>query len=198
MHFLKIAAPFMALASSASAGLLRRSMSSEAMVANINNITQQSSNLMPVVMNIQAPVEVLGDSLRKRQTNPFEPVINGFRDIITTAQDDITAMSGTPAYSDSEAQPVCDAFTDFVKVHQELLKIVIGKSGLLESVFLGPVASVLRTLEDAVDTLAFGIIDAVPVCADSATSQKSNLDDTLGKAICAYTPGGTLGLNLFC
>jgi hypothetical protein len=47
-------------------------------------------------------------------------------------------------------------------------------------------------------TLAFGIIDSVPVCADKATSQKSSLDDTLGKAICAYTPAGTLGLNLFC
>jgi hypothetical protein len=86
----------------------------------------------------------------------------------------------------------------FVVVHQELLKILIGKSGLLEGIFLGPVAAVLRTLESVVDTLAFGIIDSAPVCEATATTDKSNLDDTLGKAVCAYTPGGTLGLDLFC
>jgi hypothetical protein len=47
-------------------------------------------------------------------------------------------------------------------------------------------------------TLAFGIIDSVPFCADKATANKDDLDETLGKAICAYTPAGTLGLDLFC
>lgn len=41
--------------------------------------------------------------------------------------------------------------TQFVIVHQNLLSLLIGKSGLLESVFLGPVASVLRSLESVVD-----------------------------------------------
>lgn len=94
---------------------------------------------------------------------------------------------------------------------------MIGKSGLLEGIFLGPVAAVLRGLENTVDvcpcfqmcwtisqlltqtqTLAFGIIDSVPTCETMATQKKRNLDDTLGKAICAYTPGGSLGLDLFC
>lgn len=47
-------------------------------------------------------------------------------------------------------------------------------------------------------TLAFGVIDSVPFCADNATSDKDNLDGTLSKAICAYTPGGSLGVDVFC
>ena len=39
----------------------------------------------------------------------------------------------------------------FVVVHQNLLKVMIGKSGLLQGVFLGPVAAVLRSLEGVVD-----------------------------------------------
>ena len=53
-------------------------------------------------------------------------------------------------------------------------------------------------LINIVQTLAFDIIDSVPFCADKATANKNDLDETLGKAICAYTPAGTLGLNLFC
>lgn len=41
--------------------------------------------------------------------------------------------------------------SQFVVVHQNLLNVVIGKSGLLQSIFLGPVASVLRSLEGVVD-----------------------------------------------
>lgn len=59
-------------------------------------------------------------------------------------------------------------------------------------------AAVLRSLEGVVDTFAFGVIDVVPVCEADATMKKSNLDDTLGKAVCAYTPGGSLGVDLFC
>lgn len=83
-------------------------------------------------------------------------------------------------------------------MHQELLKIVIGKSGLLEGIFLGPVAAVLRSLEGVIDTLSFGVIDSAPVCEAAATTDKSHLDDILGKAVCAYTPGGSLGIDLFC
>lgn len=75
---------------------------------------------------------------------------------------------------------------------------MIGKSGILEGIFLGPVAAVLRSLEDVVDTFAFGLIDVVPVCMADATTKKNSLDDTLGKAVCAYTPGGSLGVDLFC
>lgn len=52
----------------------------------------------------------------------------------------------------------------FVHVHQQLLNIVIGKSGVLQGIFLGPVAAILRSLEGVVDVSivalrSHGIID---------------------------------------
>lgn len=71
----------------------------------------------------------------------------------------------------------------FVQVHQELLKTVIGKHGLLSlTPFTQPIAAVLRTLEGVVDGLAYGIIDAVPNCAQDATNNKNSLDSTLTEA----------------
>lgn len=55
-----------------------------------------------------------------------------------------------------------------------------------------------RLLTKVIQTLAYGVIDSVPFCADNATSDKDNLDGTLSKAICAYTPGGSLGVDVFC
>ncbi|KAF2762484.1 hypothetical protein EJ05DRAFT_471496 [Pseudovirgaria hyperparasitica] len=164
------------------------------MVANINQITQLSQDLQPIASSIQTGETVIA----KRQQNPFEPVIRGFSEIINVAQRDIENMDGTGKYPDAEAQQVCNAFSTFVVVHQRLLNIVIGKSGLLEGIFLGPVAAVLRSLESTVDTLAFGIIDSVPGCQADATTKLESLDVTLGKAVCAYTPGGSLGVNVFC
>lgn len=72
-------------------------------------------------------------------------------------------------------------------VHQELLKTIIGKHGILSlTPFTQPIAAVLRTLEGVVDTLAFGIIDTVPTCAQDATQNKNNLDSTLQDAQDTY------------
>ncbi|CAI7676812.1 unnamed protein product [Penicillium manginii] len=88
-----------------------------------------------------------------------------------------------PAYSDTEQQAVCTAFREFVMIHQELLKTVIGKHGLLSlTPFTKPIAAVLQTLEGGVDELAFGIIDSVPTCAQDATQNKNSLDSTLRDA----------------
>ncbi|KAH0285472.1 hypothetical protein M436DRAFT_85319 [Aureobasidium namibiae CBS 147.97] len=202
MHFSSLFTPIVALlATTVSASPIeKRAVTADQMVTTINKITQQSKALTTVAnkINPMNGVPLLGPGAGSGSTS-FNDVITGFQGIIQTGTTAITNMDGTAAYTDAtEEQKVCDAFANFVVVHQNLLQVVIGKSGLLQGVFLDPVAAVLRSLEGVVDTLAFGIIDSVPVCADKATSQKSDLDDTLGKAICAYTPAGTLGLNLFC
>lgn len=72
-------------------------------------------------------------------------------------------------------------------VHQALLKTVIGKHGLLSlTPFTQPIGAVLRTLEGGVDTLAFGIIDSVPTCAQDSTQNKNSLDSTLSDAVEKY------------
>lgn len=80
------------------------------------------------------------------------------------------------------------ATTQFVRVHQRLLDIVIGKESLLASTPAASLlAAALRALESIVDKLAFGIIDLVPTCADGAKSDLSKLDDTIAKAIKTYS-----------
>ncbi|KAI4718188.1 hypothetical protein E4T48_05611 [Aureobasidium sp. EXF-10727] len=202
MHFSSIFTPVVALLATtvAASPIEKRAVTSDQMVQTLKGLTQQSKSLATIASQINPMngVPLLGPGAGSGSTS-FNDVITGFQGIIQTGSDAITNMEGTASYTDTAAeQQVCDAFSDFVIVHQNLLKIVIGKSGLLQGVFLGPVAAVLRSLEGVVDSLAFGVIDSVPVCADKATSEKGNLDDTLAKAICAYTPAGTLGLNLFC
>lgn len=82
-----------------------------------------------------------------------KPVIDGFQDFDKKAQADIEAMpqTGAPISGDAAQKEVCTAFTAFVAAHQETLKYVIGKSGLLEGIFLGPVAAVLRQHENVLD-----------------------------------------------
>ncbi|GAB1734378.1 hypothetical protein NU195Hw_g5193t1 [Hortaea werneckii] len=170
----------------------KRAVTADQMVANIKKVTQLSQDLQPKADAIST------DGLGFVTTNQFQPVIEGFQQIIRVVYDDIDSMSDSTEYTAANAQPVCDAFSDFIVVHQELLRIMIGKSGLLESIFLGPVAAVLRSLEEVVDSLAFGVIDSVPSCQASATQQKRDLDDTLDKAICVYTPAGSLIGGLTC
>ncbi|KAH0378678.1 hypothetical protein KCU92_g8589, partial [Aureobasidium melanogenum] len=202
MHFSSLIAPVVAfLATTATASPIeKRDVTSDQMVQTIQKITQQSKSLTTVAeaLNPMNGVPLLGPSSGSGSSS-FNDVINGFQGIIQTGTTAITNMQGTPSYTDTAAEEqVCDAFHEFVVVHQNLLNVVIGKSGLLQGIFLGPVAAVLRSLEGVVDTLAFGVIDSVPFCASDATSDKDNLDGTLGKAICAYTPGGSLGIDLFC
>lgn len=72
-------------------------------------------------------------------------------------------------------------------VHQELLKPVTGKHGLLSlTPFTQPIAAILRTLEGGVDTIAFNITDSVPSCSQDATQNKNSLDSTLGDGIDTY------------
>lgn len=94
---------------------------------------------------------------------------------------------------------------------------MIGKSALAESMFMGPVAAVLRSYEDAIDvsiclkapasssliadfvqTFSYGVIDSAEACQADATMRLQSLDKTLADAECAYTPAGTLSINILC
>ncbi|OCL06642.1 UVI-1 protein [Glonium stellatum] len=121
-------------------------------------------------------------------------IIAGFQDIVSTANSDISNMQGTPAVTtDADSQAIFDAFREFVRVHQALLSILIGKAGLFSDVPLigAPVAAVLRSVEGVVDTIAFGLIDMVQSESADIASQQASLDQSLTQAITAY-----LGLQI--
>ncbi|KAI0862910.1 UVI-1 [Xylaria cubensis] len=157
---------------------------------NLNTITVQSRNLQVVAQSItivNAPLIIVGGG-------PFPKIISGFTQIVTTATVSINSWDGTaPITTDADAQLVFNAFRTFVRVHQDLLNILIGKAGLLESVpVIGPpVAAVLRQIESVVDTLAIDLINTVQVATTSKNieSDANSLGGTLDLCIEKYSGG---------
>lgn len=94
-------------------------------------------------------------------------------------------------YSVADARIIVVALTEFVKVHQALLNIVIGKRGLLTLFpFLEPIRVSLVQLEAIVDSFAFALIALIPTGEKPAfESQFGSLDVTVNIAITTYSSG---------
>ncbi|KAK4169847.1 hypothetical protein QBC43DRAFT_38663 [Cladorrhinum sp. PSN259] len=140
---------------------------------------QQPANSISI---INGPLIIIGQG-------PFPQLISGFTDIVTTTTTAIAQLQGTPKITATTAtMEIADAFRDFVRVHQQLLNILIGKSGLFTIVpFIGqPIAAVLRSVEAVVDQIAFGLVDvvegaAVGALASDRAALKLTLDTTIEK-----------------
>ncbi|KAK4216723.1 hypothetical protein QBC37DRAFT_80460 [Rhypophila decipiens] len=122
---------------------------------------------------------------------PFPPLITGFTDIVSTSTVFISQIMGIPPIEDEdEATAIANAFREFVRIHQALLNILIGKAGLFNTVpFIGgPVAAVLRQVEKVVDTIAFGLIDIIDVGLPKQRIQSdgNSLSSSLTICINAY------------
>nr|BAA96293.1 UVI-1 [Bipolaris oryzae]BAA96294.1 UVI-1 [Bipolaris oryzae] len=155
------------------------------MVDNIKMVTAKSQALQAPAQSItivNGPLIVIGQG-------PFPQIIAGFTDIVTTVTVAIAQMDGSqPVKAGAQADAIFDAFREFVRVHQALLNILIGKAGLFTTVpFIGqPVAAVLRQIESVVDTIAFAIIDLVQSRAADLQREANNLGGTLDICINSY------------
>ncbi|KAG7286437.1 hypothetical protein NEMBOFW57_008747 [Staphylotrichum longicolle] len=162
-------------------------ITSTVVVTNINTLTVKSQNLIEPAKQLSilnAPQLLLG-------LGPWPKVIFGFGDIVATATGYITAMGAAPKikFWGTEATAIADAFRLFVKVHQQLLDIIIGKGGFLTQIpFVGPpIAAVLRSIEGVVDSIAFGIIDLVDDTVGAIMrTEYSGLQVKIGVAVKTY------------
>ncbi|KAK4167931.1 hypothetical protein QBC43DRAFT_229374 [Cladorrhinum sp. PSN259] len=151
----------------------------------IKTLTTKSQALQPAAQSItlvNAPLIIIGQG-------PFPKLIVGFTDIVSTATAIIGQFDGTaPITSDADAKTVFDSFRAFVRVHQELLNILIGKAGILEKVpFVGqPIATVLRQVESVVDTISITLINTVEPKANDLMTEANSLGSTLDLAIQKY------------
>ncbi|KAI1131053.1 UVI-1 [Nemania abortiva] len=180
MLFSKIFSAGAVMAATAMAAL------SPAQIADsLKTVTTQSQKLQGPAQSItivNAPLIVIGQG-------PFPPIISGFTEIVTTATAAISQFDGTAKITNqADADLVFDAFRGFVRVHQELLNILIGKAGLLTQVpFIGPpVAAVLRSVEGVVDSIAIFLIDTVEVYTTEIESEANSLGSTLDLTITKY------------
>ncbi|KAJ2994016.1 hypothetical protein NUW58_g1662 [Xylaria curta] len=151
----------------------------------LKRVTDLSQNLQAPAQSItilNAPLIVIGQG-------PFPRIIAGFTEIVATATVTVSQADGTPKITnEADAALVFNAFRAFVRVHQALLNILIGKAGILAKlpVIGQPVATVLRQVEGVVDTLAIFLIDTVEVRASDFQSEANNLVGTLDLAIQQY------------
>jgi glycopeptide antibiotics resistance protein len=117
-------------------------------------------------------------------------IAQGFTSIIAKIAEGTTRVDSvsTGPLSDDDAQLVVQALTTFVQVHQALLQVIIGKHGLLTLVpFFEPIRLALVSLEAAIDTLAFDLIDLIPTQKPAANAQFASLSVTLTSAITTYS-----------
>ncbi|TDZ31637.1 hypothetical protein C8035_v001861 [Colletotrichum spinosum] len=167
------------------AALKPRALTPAQIVDNIRMVTTKSQALQAPAQSItivNGPLIIIGQG-------PFPQIVVGFTDIVSTVTTSLAQMQGTPPVpAGADADAIFDAFREFVRVHQALLNILIGKAGLFNTVpFVGqPVAAVLRQVEAVVDSIAFSLIDLVQSRATDLTSQANSLGGSLQNAIDSY------------
>ncbi|KAI2636699.1 UVI-1 [Xylaria nigripes] len=168
-------------------------------VDGIKSITQLSLDLQAPAQSItivNAPLIVIGGG-------PFPQLIAGFSKIVITTQTLISQLAVPVARSVPEkvhardihlrdtvdpADAVFDAFRDFVRVHQDLLNILIGKAGILTKIPVvgAPVAAALRGVEGVVDTVTIALITLFQTRAEDFEVQGNALGNTLELCINSY------------
>ncbi|KAG6556044.1 hypothetical protein Mapa_001985 [Marchantia paleacea] len=117
-------------------------------------------------------------------------IASGFATIIEKVSEGIVRVDRVTSgpLPDADAQLVVDALTTFVRVHQALLNVVIGKHGLTTMIpFFEPIRLTLVSLEVVIDNLAFDLIALIPTQKSSATIQFEKLDVTLQAARNTYS-----------
>jgi hypothetical protein len=117
-------------------------------------------------------------------------VAQGFTNIVTAITTDITTIGSIQIFDVAcDETAIYIALTEFVAVHQALLRIVIGKGQIISEIPLAgiPVAAALRALEGVVDAIATAIIHIIPNQASCAQTQFGNLNGTLTSSLTSYS-----------
>ncbi|TLS27413.1 hypothetical protein PpBr36_04183 [Pyricularia pennisetigena] len=160
-------------------------------VTNIQTLTTKSQALQGPAqsINLSNAVQLLLGQ------GPMTQVITGLTDIISTATVFQAQMQSIAAPTETEIGNIVNAFRDLSRVQQTLLNTLTAKAGIMNTLpFIGaPMAAVLRQLENALDTLAFRLIDLVGSRATDLQSQASSLGQSLSTAIAAYS--GNAGIS---
>lgn len=184
----------------------------ETVINTINEVTQLSFALQNAARKIGAGIFPRDEVSANADffSNPITDVALGLTRITVTVQTALPTFITFPPFPPScSSDTIILAWLEFVRVHQELLAILIGRSGLLEKGpfkrstavnpadgklvergeqgFIGrPIAVALRGLEGIVDTLAVGIVDLVPGKSECSQAKSEELKQRIKKAQTSY------------
>ncbi|KAL1604868.1 hypothetical protein SLS60_004408 [Paraconiothyrium brasiliense] len=190
----------------------------ETVINAINQVTQLSMNLQTAAKKIGAsPIQPRDgtDASTALFDNPILDVSIGLTRIVTTVQIALPSFNTFPAFPPGcSSDTIVLAWLEFVRVHQELLAILIGRSGFLETGpirrdadhavvngggggnmlserasqgFIGkPIAQALRGIESIVDTIAVLLVDLVPGKSACSEEKSKELKESIKKAQVSY------------
>ncbi|KAI1077930.1 hypothetical protein F5B20DRAFT_582749 [Whalleya microplaca] len=158
--------------------------------------------------NLQAAAKQIGAKKARGlepRFNPLTDIVPALKDIAATLTFGLPSISSLPPFpAGCDSDTIVVALIDFVRIHQALLNILIGRAGLLSfspilaehtdgdgvEKFPNPVgaaiAGALRVIETGVDALAFALIGLIPTRQPCLKQQQGSIDGTLQDAINAY------------
>ncbi|KAJ4295060.1 hypothetical protein N0V90_007068 [Kalmusia sp. IMI 367209] len=195
--------------------------SAETLIETINKVTQLSQNLQAAakrigeVLTSPFPSGVPAPQQQQQQQGDVMAPQGAILDIsvglgritstLTIAAPRFVFLPPFPPSCSSDT--IIIAFIEFVEVHQALLNILIGHSGLLErgpvrrgadeaygaleeresAGFVGkPIAAALRALEGVVDTLALALVRLVPSNSECTKAKTEELAESIREAQTSY------------
>lgn len=189
----------------------------ETVIDAINEVTQISFALQSAARKIGAGIFPRDENMNGDTDfleNPITDISIGLTRITVSVQTALPSFITFPPFPQScSSDTIVLAWLEFVHVHQELLAILIGRSGLLETGpirrsssaemdaspadgtlversgqgFIGkPIALALRGIEGVVDTLAVGIVDLVPGKSECTKAKSAELKERIKKAQVSY------------
>jgi len=158
-------------------------------------------NPLTVVLTIKSITDIsnntnniLKDAAPGNLITAIPEVLTNIKNIVGTITMDTNFIEGAGNVSiptDIQSQ-ICDAFSGFVNIQQNLFNTMISGKGPL-----APVATLvnaaLGSIEGCVDSLALSVIGLVPVCASQARADKNALDNSLNQAVQAFNVSLGLG-----
>jgi hypothetical protein len=175
----------------------------------INKVSLQSQTLQSAAKRVGDPSTSAQESEVEFAQGIIADVARGLNNIALTLATSIPRFAFLPPLPPGcDTDTVVIAFVEFVRIHQALLNILIGRAGLLEggpfkrdeegtvsvmvyergeNAFIGRViATGLRAIERVVDTLASKLIGLCPTRGECAKQEKAKLSASLKEAIISY------------
>jgi len=170
------------------------------LTAILQSLTQKTAALQNIAQGIKPSAKRadakerdvgIGSILPIGGSNSYTGLINGLKDIVSTAQSAGGATSGCPTgnpLSAADALIVCNALANYTAVENSFINTVTSKAGgMTQTASLQPVAVTLTLLRVFLDTLIGNIASAIPGCS-TASSAQTGMDAGIQQAICAYSP----------
>ncbi|KAL6806444.1 hypothetical protein GGI42DRAFT_321224 [Trichoderma sp. SZMC 28013] len=151
-------------------------------ISGIKNITELSSNLLGLVGGLSKP----------HAADDFTIIVDDLNDIVADIGNEVAALGVPSAISDP--QGLCDSFSGFVNVTQELFGVFLDKEPLLSKASVssdaGNFTDILRVLTLRVFQLGSKIITLAPSCADEPKKELGDFIGVANQTIASFQLGG--------